>query len=197
MSILLPSTPRARSATPRFLDFGSTQRSPLGGPDLRVNRLGDRFAVDYQLPPMKNDQARVWIARLIRGRREAVRAYFPQPGFSSSAYPNGVNAHYRGTNRANLWLTSAPTRHLKEGQFFTVVLADGSLRLHYVTEDASTTGPNVEVGYWPPAREDWANGLIIQGNPAMIEGYVSGDESSWNIDEARVYGLGFTVSEKA
>lgn len=191
MPVTLPANGVA-TAAPRFIDRGGVLRSSLGGPDQRIDRLGSRWGVDVQLKPMKADDARVWIARLIRGMRERAIMKFPQPGLVSPGTGNLVAAASPGANVETFAVTGEITS-AKEGRFISFQ-TNGKYYVHQIT---SLTGSPITIQ--PPLRLAIASGQAIQLAPAsvMIEGYVLGEPQSWTIDAARIYGIAFSLEESA
>ena len=192
MTIALP-TQGVAEASPRYIDMGSVQRSTLGGPDQRLDRMGSRWALDVTTKPLKGEDARIWISRLIRGKREKASIKFSEPGVRyvglnhTIAAAAAVNAEVISLN-ANAAVPPFP-----EGKFISIVT--GGVRcLYQVTADAAYAGTFL-VGIQPPLRAAVAIGTPYEINPAMIEGYVDGDEFSWTIDNARIYGLRFSIRE--
>lgn len=197
MTVLLPASPRARKAKPRFLDFGNVTEPSLGGVDQRLTRLGSRWQVDYELPPMKADEAKVWIARLIRGKHEKARMYFPQPGATGANVGLGHYATNTDPVLANSYTlplsASAGTPTYPEGNFITILnWNNGVSYLHQVT--AGIAGAEGTISVMPAFRSALPAGCAAYVD-AYIEGYVQGGE--WDIDEAKVYGLSFSIREAA
>lgn len=213
MSVDLP-TGAIQAATPRFLDRGGVLSASLGGPDQRIDRLGSKFGCDFQLIPMKAPNARIWISRLIRGIREKARVKFPQPGFVAdfSGTPSLNGAHGANLETISLFINSAAFagKKLLEGQFISI--ADGASPtaqryIHQVKADATFVAGNSAVGavagavvsidIQPPLRKSFPNSSFVGTNPAdvIIEGYVKGDPREWSIDNAKIYGIAFTIEE--
>src|SRR3546814_9494938 len=64
MSIILPTTPGIRSATPSLISYGGLLSPSLGGAVQRLNRLGDRHALKVSLPPMRSEpDGRIYASR--------------------------------------------------------------------------------------------------------------------------------------
>lgn len=189
MAVALPANGVA-TASPRFIDRGGVLRAALGGPDQRLDRLGSRFGLDVQLKPMKADDARIWIARLIRGMRERATIRFPQPGLAASG--DLTSAAAAAANAESISVSGA-TASANEGRFISFIVGGR----HYVHQIKSTSGS--PIGIQPPLRVSVASGLSIKLNPASvtIEGYVLGDPMTWTIDQAKIYGLAFSLEESA
>ncbi len=68
MSVIdLPDSPGARNAVPRVLDFGGYLTPASGAQIQRINRLGNRYAASFTMPPLTEKDGRIWFA----GRRPA------------------------------------------------------------------------------------------------------------------------------
>lgn len=178
-----------------MLDYGGILRPTLGGPDQRLNRLGNRFYLDVTLPPMTYDDGRIWIADLIRGQTEGVIFPWPQVEFDIGAPGNPLvnGAGQIGTTLSMDGFT--PSYAVRKGQFLTIV-SGGRRYLHIFTAQAvaSTTG-TLSASVAPMLRISPAdNSSVIVRAPA-IEGFIEGNERSWNISAARHVGLQFRITE--
>ena len=183
MTVALPSR-KGVQASPYLIDPGGIVGGSLGGPDQRINRMGARWGVEYQLPPMKGEEARIWIARLIRGTREKASYYFPQPGVSLP--PNTTVAAAAVSNAEIIRL--APGAYL-EGYFCSIV-RNGRRYVHQLTTDGTDF-----VGIQPPLRTSMVGGELVVFRNALIEGFVKADRVGWTIDNAKIYGLSFRIEE--
>lgn len=202
MAVTLP-TGGVRRATPRYIDRGGILTANLGGKDQRLDRLGSRWGVDVDLYPMKAETARIWIARLIRGMRERALLKFPQPGLVVSVPAD--SAVFDGANGANASAINIKTvagawvagqRVVAEGQFISC-WQGGQRFLYQATQDAYlSAGFGATVNIQPNLRVSHANldGINILPQNVMIEGYIKG-ERRWDIDEAKIYGLSFSIEE--
>lgn len=196
MAVTLPTTPSPSSASARLLDWGADQVPSLGGPAQRLSRLGSRFAVDYEMPPMEYETAMAWIQRLLRGKTERVLIEFFQPGFSagSPGSPKVATAATGGTSLSLKELSSG--YRIKEGQFFSIVHG-GRRYLHSANADATATGGAATVGITPMLRTAISVNDVVEIATPMIEGTLSGDETGWTVNTAHHVGISFTVMEAA
>lgn len=196
MTIALPATPKAKVATPKFIDFGGTLSASMGGEDQRLNRLGSRFGAEYSLPPMKAAQAQVWISRLIRGRKEKVAFYFPQPGVNTYGVTTCLVDGDHVSNAEILNLKSiGGAQAIAEGQFLSII--KGGKRYLYNVTLPNGGAAAFPIGIQPGLRTSLSSNDVVEIGTPMIEGYVKGDEMSWNIDDAKIYGLQFSIDEAA
>lgn len=79
----LPSSPGPASSTMVPIDFGGPIPGLLGGATERQNRLGNRWSVMVNMPPLGLDAARAWSADLTLGVQRGVRWKLRQVGLAS------------------------------------------------------------------------------------------------------------------
>ena len=191
-----------QSAELRFIDRGGILRPTLGGPDQRLDRLGGRWGMNTQTKPMKGEEARVWIARLVRGIREKASLKLSQPGVVISAtrdfVVNGNHAANVEVLAISVGFSDQLTKTFSEGQFITIIT--GGQRFVYqitIGGTVAVTGGahQVSLGIQPPLRKAAASGDVVEVLAPRIEGYIQGDEARWNIDSAKIYGLSFSIDE--
>ncbi len=184
MPVALPSAGIA-NASPRFVDFGGILSGELGGDDQRLDRGGSRWAADFVTKPMKGDEARIWIARLVRGMREKASIKFPQPGVPFPTASTAVAA----TASANAEVIQLQAGTYREGMFMSLIVG-GKSSIYQITTDGTAL-----VGIQPPLKNDIPSLAPVALAQARIEGYVQGNQSAWTIDAAKIYGLSFTIVE--
>lgn len=196
-AILLPTTPGPSGAVVHFLDWGSDQTPSLGGPAQRLDRAGSRHAVDFTLPPMAYVDAMVWCQRLKRGKKERVIMPFPQPGLviGSPGSPLVSGAVAGGTSLSLDGMTSG--YQVREGQYLSII---HSVRRYLYSADAlaaASGAGTLVLAISPMLRTALSDNDVVEIASPKIEGMLSGDETSWNIDTAFHVGLQFTVIEAA
>lgn len=200
MAIGLPLTPQPNHAEPRFLDSGGYQKPVLQGEVTRLDRLGDKFALDVNMPPMKwnkNGTARIWVSRLIRGRSLRVFMPFPQPGFTPPGNDAATAAVGSNTGAVGVDIQGLPGVTVLEGQFVShLQVGTGRRYLYQVSQDANMgVDGRALVRFWPRLRGTVAVGDIFEFANPKIEGYPGGDTQSWTLELALTVGLAFTVEE--
>ena len=197
MAILLPTEPIPQSWTPRPLDWGGELVPLLGGEVQRLNRLGDRMAVDVVLSATTDAaQAQAYIARLRRGRREGALLAWPQLNLAIGD-PGAVSVDGGGQAGATLAVKGlTPGYRLREGQFFSLV-SDGCRYVHAVSA-ALTVPPSglATLAIEPMLRVVPSNHDLVELAAPKIEGLVSGLDGGWTIDIAGSVGLAFTLTEQ-
>jgi hypothetical protein len=198
MPILLPSTPGTSSITPQLVDFGSVVTPPLGGEQQRLNRLGNRWALTVQLPPMKIEPAgREWIAALNEGVTEGVVFGFPQVDFNvgtpGATLVNGANQTGSTINLDGFSANYA----IRKGQFFSVIIGGRRFLYQSRTAIAASAGGTVALPITPMIRKSPADNAVCEFAAPMIEGFLQGQGNAWTVDIARTVGLEFTIFERA
>lgn len=182
----------------RLMDFGGTMRPPLGGPLLRVNRLGNRFAAAVSLPPIPNkDLGRVVVSRLIRAKVEGLRIELPLCGVDQGS-PGSPLVNGAGQAGYSLDVDGlTPGYGFSEGYWFSIVSA-GQHYLHNVAAAgmADETGA-ATIEFAPALRVIPENNAVIHLAQPMMEGLVVGDEFAWSYSLAHHVGIEFEIEEAA
>ena len=197
MSILLPSTPGPASAEPGYMEWGGTLRPVFGGAMQKLLRLGDRFAIDVTMPPLRTEAAgRVWVSKLIQAQRQGAIFSWPQLDLNvgTPGAPVVDGAGQAGSTIRIKGLTGNYT--VRDGQFFSIIHG-GRRYLHMATADtnASSGGIIAALPIAPMLRIQPSNGAICEFVEPMIEGLIEGDSRTWTLDVARLTGLSFRIIE--
>lgn len=174
MAIALPQLPRLAKVTPRLIDYGGTLRSSTGGPEQRILRLGSRFAVDVELPPMTEACAAAWIAARLRSVTTGETVVLTMPQTRTPA------ANAAGAGTANSTVVTAAGL---VGQFFSVT-AGGRNYLHQMVA-AGVAAPRL--------RASFAGTMEFVA--PKLEGWLDGAEHGWTIERLRFVGQSFTIRE--
>lgn len=190
----LPDTPGPADVTWRPLDFGVTRVPPLGGPVQRINRSGNRWAVDVTLPPLSPTDTRRWQAALSAAAREGGRWKVRQIGLMISAFGAvkvagaeqvGQSLEVDGGTAGAPWA---------QGQFFSLVV-DGQRYLHQLAAagsfaaDGTATLPLVE-----PLRVSPSDNDTLDFAP-RIEGIIPPEAATVRIGADRLGRVAFTIEE--
>jgi hypothetical protein len=196
MSIALPSTPAPTTAVPRLLDFGILVTPPMGGPAQRVNRIGNRFAVDFTMPTLRAPNDRVFVSRLLRGLSEGILIPFPQA--IDEGAPGAPAVDGAAQQGSTIKLKGFAVGYaVREGQFFSIIFG-GRRYLHSATGDAAADGSGrMTLGIAPMLRVSPNDGATCEVAQPMIEGFLSGNAQEWTFRTDRLTDVGFTVTEAA
>ena len=193
----LPAYPGPNACTPRLLDFGGFLEPGLGGETQRLNRQGNRYGVAITLPPLESArEGRIWVSRLIRGKSEGARIDYPlldfDPGVPGAFLVDGAGQsgrvlHLRG---------GTPHYAFKEGQPFSLEIA-GQHFLYFLDQQAIADGAgSAAIQFSPMLRKQPPDGAALHLSKPMIEGYIMGDELSWQLAVDRTIGLSFEIHER-
>lgn len=199
MAILLPQPRLPQKAVPKLLDYGADQKSAMGGASQRLNRLGNRFALDIAYPRLKPDpDGRVLGAALRQAKTEGALFPFPQPGLEIGA-PGSPVVNGGGQLGAVLQLRGfSPNYVIRAGQFFSIVHG-GRRYLHCANFDqdwpANGAG-QVALPIHPMLRISPANGAICEFAKPYIEGPVSGSSIDIELTIARSQMPVITITER-
>lgn len=194
----LPSTPSPSGATCSLLDYGGFLTPGLGGEVQRIDRMGNRARLAVTMPPMLSEPTgRIWVRRLIAGKTEGVRMEFPllsfKPGSPGTVLVNGANQ----SGRTLIVDGATPNYAFREGQPFSIVHSSRHY-LHWVDAQVIANGSGqATLSISPMLRIEPANNAVCHFGKPMIEGFIMGEEWSWEMDLAHHIGIGFEVVERA
>jgi hypothetical protein len=189
-SILLPSWPGPRSATPFQISFSEQQEAFLGGPDVTILRPGSRMGVAVTLPPMSDAIARPWITRLLVAESDDVILDWPQPGFGNTVAGSLTVRTSALANSFALPVAGKSGGSFQEGQFVNVI-RNARRYLHIIRDPSDQANP----GIYPALRTALSGGEAIDAATPKIEGTVKGNRREWTVDVAGTVGLSFEVWE--
>ncbi|MEV4934610.1 hypothetical protein [Sphingobium sp. LSP13-1-1.1] len=192
----LPEWPGPNGATPRVLDFGGFLE-PSGGAEVqRLNRMGSRYAITISLPPLTNKKhGRIWVNRLLKGQQEGARIEYPLLDF----YP-GVPGNFvvDGAGQAGKILNirgGTPQYAFYEGQPFSLEI-DGQHYLDFIAEGAvADASGDAAITLTQMLRAEPGDGDALHFAKPMIEGFIRGDQLSWELALDRTVGLSFELHE--
>lgn len=197
MSILLPTRPGVRVATPRLVDFGAVLTPPMGGVAQRLNRIGNRFAVDVEAPT--SDSTGIGprlVARLVAGLTKGVLMPFPQDvdtGAPGAPVIDGA-AQLGSTLSVRGFAANYP---IVEGQFFSIIFG-GRRYVHMAAggDVAADASGKAAITIEPMLRISPNDGASVEFGQPMIEGFMSGNVE-WQLQTAPYLDVKFTVTEAA
>jgi hypothetical protein len=178
------------------MDFGSTQTPFLGGPSIRVNRLGMRFAARVSFPPLRSDaEGLIFISRLLQARADELLLDCPLVDGSFVAM---------GASKVKVAATGGTTLQIKgmnvgasagEGRIFHV-MHGGRPWLHMLSAGIDVDGSGEAVSsIWPPLRTAVSVNDVISFDAPKMQGHVVDERLAWDMALARRTSLNFTVEE--
>lgn len=190
----LPDTPGPADVVWRPLDFGSTRVPPLGGPVQRINRDGNRWAIDVTMPSLSLADTRRWQGALAAAAREGGRWRIRQLGLPISSFGTVLvaGAGQTGTTlNVDGGTAGAPWA---QGQFFSLI-SGGQRYLHQLAaagafgSGGTAALPLVEALRVVPADND-----VIDWAP-RIEGIVPPESAVVRVGADRRGQVSFTIEE--
>ncbi|MGV1682900.1 hypothetical protein [Sphingopyxis sp. NJF-3] len=196
--IELPADPAPNGVQPTLLDFGMNLRPSTGAAVLRVDRKGSRYRLQVSFPPMLPSVSRIFVARLLKAKREGLRIAFPLIDVPQGAPGSPVvdGAGQTGTSLAIRGLT--PGYAAKEGYWLSIEDENGQHFLHNVSEAARADGSGeVTLNITPELRAPFLDGATVHLAKPMVEGFVDGNEWSWTIPVNKLVAIEFTLEEAA
>lgn len=197
--IQLPACPAIQEAVPRYVSFGVDQTPTLGGPQSRILRMGDRWAIDVVTGAAEYaEHGMVYLSRLVRGLKDTVLLAFPEPGVTPRSYgaPVVASAGAAGTTLPLGGLI--PGDVIKEGKFLSVIVGGQRYLYQAAVADVVVSGAGtVDLQVEPMLRAQPAVGAVVEIEKPMIEGFVQGNEQSWNVSRSKYLPFRFSIMERA
>ncbi|KLE32459.1 hypothetical protein [Aurantiacibacter luteus] len=195
--IELPDTPGPSSANPSLLDFGASLVPPTGARELRVDRPGNRYMIEVNFPPMKPDDSRVFVSRLLEAKRKGVRVPYPL-GVPQGAPGKPV---IDGAGQAGIMLALrdfTPHYRFKEGYWFSIEDENGQHYLHNCRSVGSADAAGeATIQIEPALRHPFLDGAKLHFAKPMIEGLPQGDSWGWQIPVHHLIALSVPIREVA
>lgn len=148
------------------------------------------------MPALTNKKdGRIWVNRLVRGQQEGARIEYPlldfYPGTPGSFVVDGAGQSGKLIDVRG----GTPNYAFYEGQPFSLEI-DGQ---HYFDFIAAATVANgtgeATITLSQMLRAEPADGDALHLSKPMIEGFIMGDELSWQIALDRTIGLAFEIHE--
>lgn len=195
-AIVLPSDPWPSGVSFRPVRAGFDLPGTFGV-DQRVSRMGDRWAMDVQMPPMPyGDTALRWVARLSRARGDVVRMRVPQPGLDLRGRSGDVLVKGAGQAGTSLLVDGGREAYpVREGQWVSITTG-GRSYLHLVAADALfDSAGEATLTLDPMLRVSPADNSPVEIEEPVIEGFLEAGQE-WTVDVARHVGLSFTIRER-
>ena len=196
MSLDLTGIPIA-SVVPRLIEFGGALTPSLGGPVQRIDRLGNRWAMDFQTAPMALEPyGRRWASLLTRAKREGALLKVSLPNFDPRT-PGSPTVAAETLSGRTVPITGMTRNHpIVSGQFVSIVHA-GHRYLDMVVADAeSAADGTATLTLANLLRAPLVAGDAVELGKPMIEGSISG-VLSWPWQNNRLTVFSFTIEEDA
>lgn len=194
MPVDLSSLP-FRSAIIRPIDFGGYLRPALGAPVQRIDRLGNRYMIEVELPPLREEpEGRLATAMLQQASSEGGLFAFPQPGLSLSA---AGDVEVSGAVTGGRLL---PVRGLVSGSIIRVgqylsIIHLGQRYLHRCRAETIATGDGTAtIELMELVRVALLDGDVVEIGRPMIEGWI--DAPQWTLMTVPFTETRFSITER-
>ena len=202
MPIVAISPPRGLvKARPRYIDWSTTLRPPMGGETQRLRRLGSRWGLSIELAVIREGEDLAGlIADIIRGRDEGASYPWPQPGIVVGSPGSPVIDGAGQTGSAINLRGFAAGYTIRKGQMFSVTVAGRSYLYQFTAARVASGGGAVAgAAIQPMLRRSPGDGAVVNMTPS-IEGDITAENASgydWEHDRDDWVPLGFTIEEMA
>jgi hypothetical protein len=196
LSILIPWTRIADlQIRPRL--FSGNQEGALGGADLQIPRMGDRFAVDVSTSQLRQDaQSRHLVAALMEATTADAKIALRLPNTSAPIRGDGVVDGSGQTGSVLQVRGMIPNAALQWGVFFSVV----HIGIHYVHmirgQVFVDAAGRAAVPIWPMLRFITVDGEACSFEAPMIEGQLVGFDKGAGFERNRTKPLAFSIQER-
>ncbi len=196
MSVFIPWT-RINDLTIRPRLFSGNQEGSLGGADLQIPRMGDRFVVDVSTSQLRQDpESRHLIALLMEATTADARIELRMPNrpkpIGSGIVVDGASQTGSTLNVRGLFRQT----EIVHGRFFSVVHA--GVHFVYMTRGRVVADANgkAAVPIWPMLRFITVDGEDALFDQPMIEGQLVGFDKGAGFERNRTKPLAFSIQER-
>lgn len=191
----LPASPTYVTGSPRLLSFATDQRSSLGGATQRLARLGSRFAIDVQYPPMAYSDAQSFLAALVQSEMVALSIPVPQRGLSIGA-PGAPVVNGGGQGGLQLSIRGAAAGYTVQlGQFLSIT-SGGRRSLYMCAASTLLNGSGAgAIPIAPMLRTTPSDGDAVELAAPRLEGFLPIGAVKWSIEMLIRIGIAFSVEE--
>ena len=196
MSIDLSGLPIA-SAVPSLIEFGGVLTPSLGGPSQHVDRLGNRWAMQYQTAPMALEpDGRRWAAKLTLAKRQGALLKVSPPNFDPIG-PGSPTVAATTLSGRSVPIAGMTRNHpIRSGQWMSIVHGARRYLDMIVADTASAPDGTAMLTIANLLRVPLAVGDLVELGRPMIEGNIGG-VFSWPWQNNRLTVFAFTIEEDA
>lgn len=192
--IELPACPRINEAVPKLVGYFTDQTPILGGPQSRVDRIGDRWGLDVTTAAADYaEDGMVMLSRLLRGMKETVVIGFPEPGVEKRDYGAPVVSSASAGSLLPISGLKAGAE-IREGKFLSVIVM-GQRFLYQAAATVQEVEGAVLLPILPMLRVQPPVGSVVELTDPKIEGFVQGNEQSWQVSRSKYLPFTFSLLE--
>ncbi len=176
--------------------FSGNQEGVLGGEDLPIPRMGDRFAVDIVTSQLRQDAAsRDLIGLLMEATTADARIELRLPNAPRSL-GSGIVIDGAGQTGSTILLRGAYRQTEFVRRFFSIV--HGGIHHVYMVRGRAMADADgrVALPIWPMLRFISADGDVCHFDQPMIEGQLVGFDKGAGFQSNRTKPLTFSIQER-
>jgi len=200
--LTLPDTTSFQSVTLTALSTNGINISPFTYQQQVYKWSGETWQADVRLVPLKRENAEIWIAWLTSLRGMQGTFYMqPNPDSLTPQGNGGGTPTVNGSHSANsqslsvTGATASTTNWLKAGDFISILTGSSKQLLKVLTNSNTDSSGNVVLDIYPALRSNLTGAEAITTTNATGIFRMASNEMNYNIDQASLYGLGFTAIE--
>lgn len=188
MPISLPIEPLARELTWLPISRVAVASSPLTGAQQVYAHAGQWWELTFELPPLSAAQSGAWVGALLRLNGRAGTFYFaptdatPQEAVSGTITVDAISDDYLDL--------SGMTGRFNPGDWIQI----GAGLYRVATGDTAVAG-EATIQVWPKPRADVQAGVSTVNYTAPQGTFRLLDAPSFDMDEARMYGISLAARE--
>lgn len=198
--LTLPTNIGFSSLTLRAVNQTAMTMSPFTYKQQVHNHSGQRWEAELQLPPMKYEDAEVWLAWLLSLNGRAGTFLMGDPNRATArGTPTGTplvkGAGQTGSSLTIDGCTASTSGWLKAGDY--IQLGTGaSATLHKVLQDVDVgTNGEGELDLWPSIRTAPADNSTVIVSNTVGRWRLNSGQQDWSINNASFYGITFAAVE--
>ena len=190
--LVLPTDPAPANMGIAMITAKNVLAPAFGDGEQELLRKGSRYALTFQMPPMRYVTSMEWDDLMAEGDTVAMKVH--QPGFDTGA-PGTPRVNGAGQSGSALVIDGLTNGYvIRKGQFLSVI-TQGRRFLYRAKSNVTVSGGAATVPLrtmlrFPPADND-----VVEIAQPMIEGFVR-DLGEWSVGVERLVGLQFTVRER-
>lgn len=175
MSVDLTGLP-IRRAVPTPIMFGRTTASDQGGSTDYDDRLGNRWAMEIETPPMRLEPSgRLYIEDLWEAQRQGGVFDIPQPGLSIPPMGTPTVAADTLTGRSVPLAGLEPNVGIKKGQWVSIIHAGRRYADRIRQAVIANADGEATISLRFLLRESLTEGDVVELNSPKMEGFVEGE----------------------
>lgn len=190
--LVLPTDPAPANMGIAMITAKNVLAPAFGDGEQELLRKGSRYALTFQMPPMRYVTSMDWDDLMAEGDTVVMKVH--QPGFDTGA-PGTPRVNGAGQSGSALVIDGLTNGYvIRKGQFLSVI-TQGRRFLYRAKASVTVSGDSATVPLrtmlrFPPADND-----VVEVAQPMIEGFVR-DLGEWSVGVDRLVGLQFTVRER-